>query len=346
MKWWPGKAKSGDMIRVQLGSIYHYGVYVSDEEVIQFGLPPVSLIRDFSKITVLSTDIETFSTGSIVEVALFDKKEQKSRIPSDKTVEIARSRIGEGGYNLIHNNCEHFASECVLGVKRCSQEEEAYARWANRPMLDIYLMKIPDDTVFFDAVSSPKRQKEIENCKNLQIKKEKYYAWKLLETAYKNSAKIDIDTVSFKKEINGKWTANKNYFSITHSDGIVAVAFSNAPCGIDIETMSFFNERRSVKLENLFNKITTSNEKNEPTKENFLIYWTQKESIFKFSNLRYFSPSKINVSEYPCDTLISNGEVYISISSDMLKNTRFFVKNEKITQISREEIEKDFEKWL
>ena len=38
MKWQLTQPVAGDMIRVKLGSIYHYGVFVSEEEVIQFGL--------------------------------------------------------------------------------------------------------------------------------------------------------------------------------------------------------------------------------------------------------------------------------------------------------------------
>ena len=31
---------------------------------------------------------------------------------------LARQRIGESGYNILHNNCEHFVNECVFGEKR------------------------------------------------------------------------------------------------------------------------------------------------------------------------------------------------------------------------------------
>ena len=41
MKWSFVEPSSGDMIRVKLGSIYHYGIFADDGEIIQFGLPPV-----------------------------------------------------------------------------------------------------------------------------------------------------------------------------------------------------------------------------------------------------------------------------------------------------------------
>ena len=60
MKWILGEPKSGDMIRVKSGTVYHYGVYVSDDEVIQFGLAPAArpALKD-SEVEVLSTDIDT-----------------------------------------------------------------------------------------------------------------------------------------------------------------------------------------------------------------------------------------------------------------------------------------------
>lgn len=129
MKFWPVQAKSGDMVRVRIGSIWHYGVYVDDEEVIQFGMPPRDGAESPEVIRVVSTDMEAFSGGSIVETLVLSGMEKLRRIPPKKTVALARQRIGSGGYDLLHNNCEHFAFECVFGVKRSLQEEEARKRW-------------------------------------------------------------------------------------------------------------------------------------------------------------------------------------------------------------------------
>jgi predicted ATPase len=38
-----------------------------------------------------------------------------------ETVERARSRIGEDKYNLVFNNCEHFAIWCKTGISESSQ---------------------------------------------------------------------------------------------------------------------------------------------------------------------------------------------------------------------------------
>lgn len=129
MKWWPQKCVRGDMVRVNIGGLFHYGVYVSDDEVIQFGYPPRERRHTGDDIRVVSTSIDEFAGGSIIERAQFSLIERLKRVPPKKTVERARSRIGEGNYNLLHNNCEHFAYECVLGVHKSEQEDAARRQW-------------------------------------------------------------------------------------------------------------------------------------------------------------------------------------------------------------------------
>jgi len=116
MKWILGEPQSGDMIRVKAGTIHHYGVFVSDSEVIQFGLAPNARpnLKD-SDIEVLSTDVDTFLGGQFLEVAEFDRKEKKTHPAPEEAVAKARARMGERGYHILYNNCEHFAYECVTG---------------------------------------------------------------------------------------------------------------------------------------------------------------------------------------------------------------------------------------
>lgn len=116
MKWLLSEPRYGDMIRVKSGAVYHYGIYVSDAEVIQFGLAPAArpTLKD-SEVEVLVTDIDTFLGGQFLEVAEFDRKEKKANRAPDEVVSTARARLGERGYHILYNNCEHFANECVSG---------------------------------------------------------------------------------------------------------------------------------------------------------------------------------------------------------------------------------------
>ena len=129
MKWELIDCKYGDMIRVRCGSVFHYGIYISDEEIIEFGYPPTMRDRDSDNIVVNCVDIDTFSCGNFIEVGVCDKKELKKKFDSKKIAENAKNRLGESGYDFIKNNCEHFAYECYFGFKYSSQEEEAKSKW-------------------------------------------------------------------------------------------------------------------------------------------------------------------------------------------------------------------------
>lgn len=131
MKWWPTECEPGDMIRVKLGSVYHYGIFKSESEVIQFGMPPISEYTDDEK-TVCVTDINLFSCGNIVEKAVFSFVEKRKKFTPEQVLENAEKRIGEGGYDIIHNNCEHFVFECVFGKKISFQVEEIRNKWRKR----------------------------------------------------------------------------------------------------------------------------------------------------------------------------------------------------------------------
>lgn len=119
MNWLEKTPVFGDMIRTKVRFFYHYGIFVSEEEVIQFGLPE-DPFRSADQIFVLSTDIIAFLQGGELEVMAPEKQERKQMRTPEQIVAIARQRIGEGGYDILHNNCEHFASDCVFGQPHSS----------------------------------------------------------------------------------------------------------------------------------------------------------------------------------------------------------------------------------
>ena len=130
MKWEYKDCQYGDIIRVKLGSVYHYGIFASDNEVIAFGLPPTAEnLQNQQAIKVLATDIDVFSCGNLVETAVLTFKERMKRCSPEQTVTLARERIGEGGYNIIHNNCEHFVNDVVFGEKVSQQERSVREKW-------------------------------------------------------------------------------------------------------------------------------------------------------------------------------------------------------------------------
>lgn len=117
MNWTEKIPVFGDMIRVKVQFYHHYGIFVSESEVIQFGLPDDPM-RSADQIRVLTTDVMTFLQGGDLEVMVPDREARKQMRNPEQIVALARQRIGEGGYNILHNNCEHFVNECVFGEKR------------------------------------------------------------------------------------------------------------------------------------------------------------------------------------------------------------------------------------
>ena len=301
MKWEPTLCKPGDMIRIRIGSVYHYGIFVSDDEVIQFGYPPQPQFKEKNiNISVCAVDIDTFSCGQIVETAVPDRKEKKQSFPPKKVIELARASLGKTGYNIIHNNCEHFAYECVFGEKKSTQEEELRKKWRKRSIFDIYISQIPQDITIED-VYPPERAEYISNASLDKVKHERYYVWKLLEYALNRSLGVNMKDIKFKHEKSGKWTANGVNFSLSHSKGFVACAVSNNEVGIDIENEEEFLRKHNDKQIKAMFKRCVSKKEEVPScisAIDFMLMWTKKESIFKASNSKKFLPSKIDANSY------------------------------------------------
>lgn len=112
MQWESREPVFGDIVRVKVTFYYHYGVFVSEDRVIQFGLPD-NITQKAEEVRVCVSDIATFLNGGDIEVGVGGKRRS-----AEAAVAMAESRIGEGGYDVLHNNCEHFASDCVLGERR------------------------------------------------------------------------------------------------------------------------------------------------------------------------------------------------------------------------------------
>ena len=115
MKFCLKNPSSADIIRIKVkNDIYHYGIYISDEEVIGFGLASDILKTNKEDVKVVSTDIKTFLDGHFLEVMELSFIEKMKKNKPDKIIKLARQRIGEGNYDILENNCEHFVNECVF----------------------------------------------------------------------------------------------------------------------------------------------------------------------------------------------------------------------------------------
>lgn len=110
-----------DHIRVYRKLYYHHGIYLDDKTVISFGGVSQDYTLDPSKARVVITTLDEFLKGGIVEVRIYTEEEKKKKRSLQDIANYALSCVGNGGYNLVRNNCEHFANECVFGVKKSEQ---------------------------------------------------------------------------------------------------------------------------------------------------------------------------------------------------------------------------------
>ena len=115
----------GDHIRVAYRNYYHHGIYIGNDEVIEFGVAS-AVLKPASEVFVHKTSVEEFLQGGFLEVRQFDRKERKKKNTPEKIVEIALSKLGEAGYNFIFNNCEHFCNICIFNEKKSTQIDDVH----------------------------------------------------------------------------------------------------------------------------------------------------------------------------------------------------------------------------
>ena len=144
------------MIKVNRGPYDHYGVYVSDgPHVIHY--TSATGPADFNGM-VRETSVAEFLNGAerfavcrfpknmnefdaIMRPAAFNSRRSGSASPlreaweeikrsktdgyhlysGEETVARARGELGKEGYNIVCNNCEHFAVWCKTGLRESSQ---------------------------------------------------------------------------------------------------------------------------------------------------------------------------------------------------------------------------------
>lgn len=106
----------GDHIRVKRLGYWHHGIDIGDGTVVHYSGEPGNK-RDAQ---VRRTSIRAFLKGGRREVVRY-----KQSFTPDKVVRRALSRLGEAQYNLIFNNCEHFARWCKCGQTDSDQVRRA-----------------------------------------------------------------------------------------------------------------------------------------------------------------------------------------------------------------------------
>ncbi len=252
MTWALKEAALGDMVRVKSGSIYHYGVFVSEDEIIQFGLAPA--LRPSVKpcdVDVCVSDVDGFLGGGFLEVAVLDRKESKKRRSPKEAVAMARSRLGEKGYHILYNNCEHFAYECVMGERYCSQTDLVRSLFKSLPILDLYTLYLPTELPL-GSIGIKTIDEEIATIPDEKQRLMRYLEWKLFEYGAERSLGLKLANLKLSREADGKWSAEPCKFAFVKSEdvGFIAVAVSRAEVDLTLGDTVKDDKRISATLSN------------------------------------------------------------------------------------------------
>lgn len=193
----------------------------------------------------------------------------------------------------------------------------------------VYVAQIPERDEF-SPVYPPERQAEIERYSNPKVRSEKYFVWKLLEYALADSFGMDITELSFEKNENGKWTSDKIFFSLSHTNGAVAVALSLENVGVDVEAVRRHREGLEEKILTPTELCELAALGSEEAAEYVIKRWSQKESIFKTLDRQAFLPSTIASDEFSVHTrkVELSGQTYmLSVCANDAKNAKFNICN-------------------
>lgn len=133
----------GSVLRSFRGFYYHYGVYVGRGRVVHFAAIGKNEL-DPATADIVETTFVKFAKGDPVAV----DTQEKATFESEEIVRRAQSAVHtkKGTYNLVTNNCEHFANWCRCG-KLVSHQQEVVDK-----VVDALLASYPMLKGFKDAI--------------------------------------------------------------------------------------------------------------------------------------------------------------------------------------------------
>ncbi|MBU5670001.1 4'-phosphopantetheinyl transferase superfamily protein [Peptoniphilus sp. MSJ-1] len=149
---------------------------------------------------------------------------------------------------------------------------------------DLILINAYTDKLLEEKLLSYLTEEEIIKSKDYksEIAKINYLVSRaILNLALKGLLEKEIDDLTVKRDKNNKPYLENTLgikFNISHTEGLVLLAFSKREVGVDIEKINYKFEFKDI-LENCFTKDEITNIDNNII--NFYRYWTAKEAYLK-----------------------------------------------------------------
>ncbi|GAA4837956.1 lecithin retinol acyltransferase family protein [Algivirga pacifica] len=103
----------GQHIFISKGVYTHHGIGLGNGKIIHYA--GFSEAWEIGPVEIITLD--EFTLGAEVNIKVYEDR----KFSEHETVERALSRLGEDGYTLWGNNCEHFASWAITGAHSSEQ---------------------------------------------------------------------------------------------------------------------------------------------------------------------------------------------------------------------------------
>lgn len=159
------KPNKGDIIRVKrkLG-YYHYGIYIGKNTVIHYSADHSDSIFDNSKIKIQKADLETgFLRGDVLEVNIpYDSYYFRFVVCRRAKKFLGQHNFRGSVYDVLKNNCEHFANYCYYGEAVSSQSD-----YASAGVLGVFSSL---GVRIFNKIGNNYKKNRIKNIKNIDKK--------------------------------------------------------------------------------------------------------------------------------------------------------------------------------
>ena len=117
----------GDLLRVKRKQgYYHYAIAINEGEVVHFSGTNDDSITNYKDVKIRKASLDLFLRGGKLEIespfnSVFTREEVK-----DRALSYIDNNLFEGkGYNLVNNNCEHFARYIYYGKSKSHQVDNA-----------------------------------------------------------------------------------------------------------------------------------------------------------------------------------------------------------------------------
>ena len=158
---------------------------------------------------------------------------------------------------------------------------------------DVYVALLPEGECD-EPLYPEERDAYVKNTANPTVRRERYFVWRLLEVAIRNSLGLELSEIGLRLD-GERWTSELADISLSHG-GALAVAVSGAPVGVDIESLSGDSDATRL-AERFFSDAERAEYYAAPEEERraaFLRVWTAKEAVFKSQKNAVFAPSDVD----------------------------------------------------